>query len=255
MEINRALIYFLRSAEVDDLLGQVGKLAKQDVIGFSDLPRFLTEEIILKLSSTPALQPTSDALCNGFSLMMNPLVDIQFPTAKQLQLQLLFTLPPVRSTKVVCPIQQLVPISYRINNQCYSGTIPRQDLLLLICQEKRYVITNSELSHCTQNSETILCPHDLLATVHSPSWLGKKWCPQSKLFFNHTHTTMPNCNNLRTMVHSGSRFYLATDDTDLSHFSTVTALRFSLCHRSVFQFSVIFLFIQNPLVSPSALNT
>ena len=213
MEVNRALISLLRSTEVEDLLRQLGHLAQRNVIGFADLPRFLTEEIALKLSSDPTLQLAIHALKNGFSLMLNPLVDVQFPSARQLRLHLLFTLPVLTASQAICTIQQLVPIIYRIDGRCYSGTIPRQDLLLLICEDKRFVIKNTELAHCRQNSETILCPRDLLATVDSPIWLGEKWSPNSKFSFHHAHSPISNCNNLRSMVHLGSRFYLATDHT------------------------------------------
>ena len=79
MEINRAFISLLRLTEVDDLLRQLSYLARQGNIGFADLPRFLTNEITLKLSTVPALAPAIDALRNGFAVMMNPLMDIQFP--------------------------------------------------------------------------------------------------------------------------------------------------------------------------------
>ena len=201
MEVNRALISLLRLTEVEDLLRQLGRLAQRNVIGFADLPRFLTEEIALKLSSDPTLQSAIHALKNGFSLMLNPLVDVQFPSARQLRLHLLFTLPVLTASQAICTIQQLVPITYRIDGRCYSGTIPRQDLLLLICAEKRFVIKNTELAHCRQNSETVLCPRDLLATVDSPIWLGEKWSPKSKFSFHHAHSPTSNCNNLPSIVH------------------------------------------------------
>ena len=216
MEINRALISLLRLTEVDDLVRQLGHITQRNVIGFADLPRFLTEEIALKLSSDSSLNQAINALKNGLSLMFNPLVDIQFPSAKQLQLHLLFTLPVITSSQAVCTIQQLVPVTYRVDKKCYSGTIPRHDLLLIICGDKRFVIKSTELAHCKQNSETILCPRDLLDTVDSPVWLGEKWSPKSKISFHHAHSPVPNCNNLRTMVHLGSRFYLAADHTKIS---------------------------------------
>jgi len=52
--------------------------------------------------------------------------------------------------------------------------MPRHDLRLLTCQNKQYIIKETELYHCAQTSDTILCPHYLLATVDSPDWLGPK---------------------------------------------------------------------------------
>ena len=101
MEINSAFISLLRLKEVDDLLRQLSHLARRGNIGFADLPRFLTNKITLKLSTVPALAPAIDALRNGFAVMMNPLRDIQFPSARHIALHLLFTLPEL-STQAVC---------------------------------------------------------------------------------------------------------------------------------------------------------
>ena len=75
MEVNRAFISSLRLTWVDDLLRQLSHLARQGNIGFADVPQFLTKEITLKLSTVPAFAPAIDALCNGFAVMINPLMD------------------------------------------------------------------------------------------------------------------------------------------------------------------------------------
>lgn len=90
MEINRSFTALLRMTEVDGLLRQLTHLSRRKVIGFADFPRFLTEEISLKLSTVPSLEPAIDALKGGLSVMMNPMVEIQFPSAQQLQLYLMF---------------------------------------------------------------------------------------------------------------------------------------------------------------------
>ena len=77
MEVNKALTSLLRLTEVDDLLRQIAHLTKRNLIGYADLPRFLTEEISLKL-----LAPAINVLKNGFSVMLNPLVDTKFPSQR-----------------------------------------------------------------------------------------------------------------------------------------------------------------------------
>ena len=104
-------------------------LARQGNIGFAELPWFLTEEIMPKLSTVPALVPAIDALRNGLAVMMNPLMDIQFPSAHNIDLHLLFALPEMSSTEAVHTMEQLVPISYRSNGLCYGETIVRHDLV------------------------------------------------------------------------------------------------------------------------------
>ena len=101
MEVNKALTSLLRLTEVDDLLRQIAHLTKRNLIGYADLPRFLTEEISLKLSSVDTLAPAIDALKNGFSVILNPLVDTKFPSQRKLQMYFLFLLPVLVSLNKV----------------------------------------------------------------------------------------------------------------------------------------------------------
>ena len=100
MEVNKTLTSLLRLTEVD-LLGQIAHLTKRNLIGYADLPRFLTEEISLKLSSVDTLAPAIDALKNGFSVILNPLVDTKFPSQRKLQMHFLFLLPVLVSLNKV----------------------------------------------------------------------------------------------------------------------------------------------------------
>ena len=215
MEVNSALISLLRLTEVDDLIRQITHLNNRNLVGFADFPRFLTEELTLKLSTQPILTPAIDALRNGLSIMMKPLVDIKFPSSRKLQLHLLFMLPVLKTANEICTIEQLIPITYRADGSCYGGPMPRHDLRLLTCNNKRYILKQNELAHCAQSRETLLCPRDLLTTVESTDWLGPQWSPQSRLTYDHVHIPLANCNNLRTMLHLGGRIYLATDKQTL----------------------------------------
>ena len=100
MEVNKTLTSLLRLTEVD-LLRQIAHLTKRNLIGYADLPRFLTEEISLKLSSVDTLAPAIDALKNGFSVILNPLVDTKFPSQRKLQMHFLFLLPVLVSLNKV----------------------------------------------------------------------------------------------------------------------------------------------------------
>ena len=100
MEVNKTLTSLLGLTEVD-LLRQIAHLTKRNLIGYADLPRFLTEEISLKLSSVDTLAPAIDALKNGFSVILNPLVDTKFPSQRKLQMHFLFLLPVLVSLNKV----------------------------------------------------------------------------------------------------------------------------------------------------------
>lgn len=72
----------------------------------------------------------------------------------------------------------------------------RCDMVLLTCDNKRYVLKQSELEKCLHEETTVLCPVDVLSTVKNPIWLGLSWTPQTKVPFNHTHFPLPNCHIL-----------------------------------------------------------
>ena len=236
IEVNKALTSLLRLTEVDDLLRQIAHLTKRNLIGYADLPRFLTEEISLKLSSVVTLAPAINALKNGFSVMLNPLVDTKFPSQRKLQMHFLFLLPVLSSSASVCTMEQLIPITYRVNDACYGGILPRHDLRLLTCQTKQYIIKETELHHCAQTSDTILCPKDLLATVDSPDWLGPKWSSASKLVYQHTHVELPSCTSLHQMLHIGGRLYLATDQLVLPIQRHNDTIRLPIFPLHIYQF-------------------
>ena len=216
MEVNKALTSLLRLTEIDDLLRQLAHTSRKNLVSYADLPRFLTADLSIKLASVPVLANTLDALKEGFPLIVQPLIDYHLANSRNLQLQLLFTLPTLDQQSAICTMEQLIPLSYQINGKCFGGTMARHDLVLLTCGNKRYVLKQAELDQCFKDETTFLCPADVLSTVENPLWLGLKWTPQTKLSFRHAHSPLPNCNNLRPLVHLGGRYYLSTVFNNLS---------------------------------------
>lgn len=99
----------LRLTEIEDILRQMSHLATKDLISFTDLPRFLTAELEIRLAKIPSMVHTITALKAGFSIIMQPLVDYEFPADKKMELNLLFTLPEVSLE----------------NGLCFGGPLPR----------------------------------------------------------------------------------------------------------------------------------
>jgi len=71
-------------------------------------------------------------------------------------------------------MEQLVPLSYQTIGKCSGGKIARHDLVLLTCDNKRYVVKQAELDQCFKEETTLLWEADVLSTVENPSWLGLK---------------------------------------------------------------------------------
>lgn len=87
---------------------------------------------------------------------------------------------------------------------------------MLSCEDKRYVVTQTELEQCFHADSTILCPDHVLSTVENPNWLGLKWHSGSHLSFKHTHIPLQRCHNLQPLIHLGGRYYLSTSHTNLT---------------------------------------
>ena len=170
-------------------------------MGFPDLPRFLTAQLELRLSRFHSLSATVSALRAGFALMIEPVVDFKVTNLCTVQIHLLFTLPNLHSTSI-CTLEQLSPRSCQLNGLCFGGAFSRHDLLLLSCEDKRYVVTQTELEQCFRADSTILCPDHVLSTVENPDWLGLKWHSSSHLSFKHTQiplSVVTTCSLLFTL--------------------------------------------------------
>jgi len=57
----------LRLTEIDALLRQLAYISRENLVGYANLPRFLTADLSIKLASIrPSLANTLDALEDGF---------------------------------------------------------------------------------------------------------------------------------------------------------------------------------------------
>ena len=88
--------------------------------------------------------------------------------------------------------------------------MPHTDLSLITCGVKHYVLKSTKLDQCSRDDTTILCPANVLTTVHEPHWLGLPWSPESKLRFQQIHQVFSHCNLLRPLLLLGGRYYLFT---------------------------------------------
>ena len=116
----------------------------------------------------------SRCLKRWFPLLIEPLVDYHLVNSRNLQLHLLFTLPTLDQGTALCTMEQLVPLSYQTNGKCFGGTIARHDMVLLTCDNKRYVLKQTARDQCFKEETTVVCPADVLSTVEDPLWLGLK---------------------------------------------------------------------------------
>lgn len=126
MEVNKAFTALLHLTKIDDLLRQLAHISRKNLVSYADLPRFLTTDLLIKLSSVPSLANTVNALKDGFPLLIEPLTDYHLANSLNLQLQLLFTLPTLDKQNAICIMEQLVPLSYQLEGKCFGRTIARE---------------------------------------------------------------------------------------------------------------------------------
>ena len=172
LQLNRVMSTMLRLTKIEYVLSQLSHLTRKDLITFANLPCSLTMELNVRLAAIPTFVHTLDALKSGFAAIIQPLVDHEYQHSEKLQLNLLFTLPEISSSQSLCTIEQLRPITYRHNEHCFGGPLPFDDLLLLTCDKKRFLLRTPELDNFFEDDTTILCPGNLLHTVQQPTWLG-----------------------------------------------------------------------------------
>ena len=76
-EVNRAFTAFLRLFEVQDTLSQISRLNGKTLVGYSDLPKFLSSQLSPKLFVDPSLALTATTLEQGLSVLASPMVDVE----------------------------------------------------------------------------------------------------------------------------------------------------------------------------------
>lgn len=206
---NRAFYSLLRLNEIQDTLNQITHLTQKTLVGFSQLPRFITTEISARLDTDQSMSITTKALKEGFPLLINPFVNIEH-TGKQLDVSVLFTIPEISSLNSFCTVELLSPIKYNILGTCYSGPISYDNLALITCSNTRSLVKIESLAKCFQQENTLLCPTNILQTIHDIEWLGFPWKPASQVPFHRNHDVARDCTNLNPFIHLGGRYYLAT---------------------------------------------
>ena len=82
----------------------------------------------------------ADALDSGFSLLLQPMVDLAYEPSKSIGVNFLFTIPALIPNSAFCTVEYLTPLKYKLSNHCYQGPIKRDELALLPCQHSEYLL-------------------------------------------------------------------------------------------------------------------
>ena len=211
---SRLFAALMRLNEIQNTLLQLADLSKKTLFRSSDLPEYLASEIFSTIKGDPKLFYTARAFYKGFSVMINPMVEMEH-TGKHIIASTLFTIPEIKSLHDFCALEYLSPLKFNLSNVCYTGPVTKKNFVLISCPNSRQLTTVEALGKCYQHSESILCPKHLLQTSTNTSWLGLPLNPNVKLSFNRHHVPASDCINLQPLVHLGGRYFLSTTTAKL----------------------------------------
>ena len=160
-----------------------------------------------------------------------------------LKITLLVTLPQLLTVQYLCSVEYLTPLQYIIKGQCYTGPLTHQDLVLLSCSGKRYILPSHFLSKCFQREDVFLCEHNLLShAINNTDWLGLSWAPRSHFSFPRTHQPSTLCDRQPPFYHLGGRYYLATRSDTITATSNHTSRTLNISPLMIFHLPCDFQF-------------
>ena len=212
---NRAFASIMRLMEIQDIFQQITRLNQEVLVGYADLPKFITSQLSIQLSNDPLMAPTITALEEGLSVLARPLIDFEH-NGNYLDLNLLFIAPIISNADSFCTIEYLSPLKFNISNQCYTGMVTQTNLALINCKNSQTIITVEALEKCFQNEKTVLCPANILKMVRNIPWLGYPWNPDLRLSVSRHHVPASNCDGLHPLVFLGGRHFLSTTSGSLN---------------------------------------
>ena len=208
-EANRAFAAFLRLFEIQDTLNQVSQLNRKTLVGYSDLPKFISSHLSAKLLIDPSLQLAIRALEEGLSVLASPMVDVEHD-GRDLNVNILLLVPEIASKENFCVIEHLTPLKFNLSHTCFTGPVQQTNLALITCPNSQKIISLEALDRCFSSEVGFLCPTNVLKTVSSLQWLGFAWNPELKLSFARNHLPAPNCDHIQPFVHLDGRYFLST---------------------------------------------
>ena len=189
-EVNRAFAAFLRLLEIQDTLNQVSRLNGKTLVGYSDLPKFVSSHLSSKLVLDPSLGLTISVLEQGLSVLASPMVDVEHD-GKDLGINILVLAPEISDKNNFCVVEHLSPLKFNLSNKCFTGPVRQTNLALITCPNSKQVVSIEALDKCFSSEVGFLCPKNVLKTISSLQWLGFPWNPELKLTFSRNHQPTP----------------------------------------------------------------
>ena len=201
-EMNHAFAAFLRLFEIQDTLNQISRLNSKALIGYSDLPEFVSAQLSSRSMGDDTLHSTVSALKRGLSVLASPMVDVEHD-GHELNVNILVIVPEILSSNNFCVVEHLTPLKFNLSGTCYTGPVWRTNLALITCPDSESIVPLEALVRCFNNEVGFLCPQNVLKSLMSLQWLGFAWNPKLKISFLRNHMPASSCEHLQPLAHLG----------------------------------------------------
>ena len=165
-EVNRAFTAFLRLFEVQDTLSQISRLNGKTLVGYSDLPKFLSSQLSPKLFVDPSLALTATTLEQGLSVLASPMVDVEHDGYDLMLYNILFLAPEIANKSNFCVVEHLTPLKFNLSGTCFTGPVRQTNLALITCLNLNQIVPVDLLDRCFSSEVGFLCPTNVLKTCN-----------------------------------------------------------------------------------------
>ena len=188
-EMYRAFAAFLRLFEIQDTLNQIFRLNSKTLIGYSDIPEFVSAKLSTRLyimAADDTLRSTVSALKRGLSVLASPMVDVEHD-GRKLNVNVLVVALEVLSSNYFCVVEHLTPLKFNLSGTCYTGPVRQINLALITCPDSKSIVPLEALVRCFSSEVGFLFPKNVLKSLTSLQWLGFAWNPHLKMSFSRNH--------------------------------------------------------------------
>jgi len=169
------------------------------LVGLSDLPNFLTSQILSGLEEDRLL---TKSLKLGLAVHAGPLVEVEH-SGKYLGAVVLMIAPKIVDDSSFCVIEHLTPIKFNVSNKFYIGLVRQNNLVLITCPRVKKVIPFEVTKYCFQSKQGFLCHKSIVDSISEINCLGFPWNDKSKLSFPRNHQESSSCECIHPMINLG----------------------------------------------------
>ena len=103
-------------------MNQVSQFNRKSLVGYSDLPKFISSNLSPKLLSDPLLSLAISAVEKGLSVLASPMVDVEHDS-RDLNVNILLLAPEIARKEKIFVLEHLTPLKFNLSGKCFTGPV------------------------------------------------------------------------------------------------------------------------------------